>query len=458
MSGPYTGRVRPSIRRLALISFAILLPVAAHSLWDYVEMHRLIREIDAIRAHGEPVTDQPLNSLRNAADGNDRAGAYYLAAAMLALDATPIGPRTSPSAVLASVHEWLAGATREFPPGDTAQQLQTLVDDSRDALALTDRAAALPFDGFAAGTEFSYRVSGLATVSGRTAIRTVTLSLSGQGDQAVNSALTWLALRRPLRDTRWLLLGAHEVPAILSLSDPSANALAMLQTALEANDKPEQGADDLVRERARFLEGTWRRYYGGSPQTPWQYTWPMRSMAETLLRPWFTHRLVETLRVWAELIQVARIPWPQKAQASADILRRYPSPTPRTNASRRRNPADLPLAFFHQAVRPDTLIVDRSACVAVAVERFRRDHRGALPTVLQDLVPRYLASLPLDPLSGAPLLYRTSDEAYTVYSVGTNQKDDGGDLTSEWQTATTHAPGFRAIRGADIGVRVVIHR
>jgi hypothetical protein len=68
----------------------------------------------------------------------------------------------------------------------------------------------------------------------------------------------------------------------------------------------------------------------------------------------------------------------------------------------------------------------RSARVAVAVERFRRDHAGAFPAGAADLVPQYLPSLPIDPFSGQPRRLVPKGSGYKVYSVGTNRVDDGG--------------------------------
>ncbi len=60
-----------------------------------------------------------------------------------------------------------------------------------------------------------------------------------------------------------------------------------------------------------------------------------------------------------------------------------------------------------------------------AVEAYRRE-KGALPENLEALCPEYLDSVPTDPCSGAPLLYRLTETGYTIYSVGMNGADDGG--------------------------------
>ncbi|MGH8638522.1 MAG: hypothetical protein ACREUZ_15400, partial [Burkholderiales bacterium] len=44
----------------------------------------------------------------------------------------------------------------------------------------------------------------------------------------------------------------------------------------------------------------------------------------------------------------------------------------------------------------------------------------------------------------------------TMYSVGPNQRDDQGDLSSELERVQQQGRGRRSIRGADIGVRVLI--
>jgi hypothetical protein len=52
--------------------------------------------------------------------------------------------------------------------------------------------------------------------------------------------------------------------------------------------------------------------------------------------------------------------------------------------------------------------------------------QGELPADLSQLMPEYLPSLPDDPYSGAPLVYRVQGDGYTLYSIGHNRQDDGG--------------------------------
>jgi hypothetical protein len=60
-----------------------------------------------------------------------------------------------------------------------------------------------------------------------------------------------------------------------------------------------------------------------------------------------------------------------------------------------------------------------------------KKQNGHYPESLDDLVPALLDSVPFDPFTGKPLIYRLQDRGVLIYSVGSNEKDDGGRGT--WQ-------------------------
>lgn len=77
------------------------------------------------------------------------------------------------------------------------------------------------------------------------------------------------------------------------------------------------------------------------------------------------------------------------------------------------------------------------AFIACAIERYRLAH-GALPQKLSDLSQ----PPPHDLINGKPLHYRlTGNGGYTLYSVGWNQKDDGG------KVGWTKFAGFNRTQG-----------
>lgn len=74
----------------------------------------------------------------------------------------------------------------------------------------------------------------------------------------------------------------------------------------------------------------------------------------------------------------------------------------------------------HNQVAADQIVI------ACALERYRRA-QGQYPATLDALVPRCLDKLPHDLMNGEALKYRVSPRnEVTLYSVGWDQKDDGG--------------------------------
>lgn len=93
----------------------------------------------------------------------------------------------------------------------------------------------------------------------------------------------------------------------------------------------------------------------------------------------------------------------------------------------------------------------------MALERFRRDNTGELPGSLDQLVPKYLQEVPMDPAVGGPLRYVRDATSYTIYSVGPDGADNRGDLSSELRAVIERGWGRREIRGRDEGIRVRVN-
>jgi hypothetical protein len=76
-------------------------------------------------------------------------------------------------------------------------------------------------------------------------------------------------------------------------------------------------------------------------------------------------------------------------------------------------------------------VAEQMTVTAIALNRYQRKH-GEFPPVLVSLVPEFLAAVPRDPADGQPLRYRpAADGTFLLYSVGENDKDDGGDPSLE---------------------------
>jgi hypothetical protein len=68
--------------------------------------------------------------------------------------------------------------------------------------------------------------------------------------------------------------------------------------------------------------------------------------------------------------------------------------------------------------------------VAFALAAYKADN-GKYPAKLDDLAPKYLATIPGDIFSGKALIYKPSEKGFLVYSVGANGKDDDGRWTDD---------------------------
>ncbi len=77
------------------------------------------------------------------------------------------------------------------------------------------------------------------------------------------------------------------------------------------------------------------------------------------------------------------------------------------------------------ALAENTVNLTRIAC---ALERYHLA-KAKYPDTLAALAPQFLARMPRDPIGGQPLHYRaTEDGQYLLYSVGWDEKDDGGSV------------------------------
>lgn len=84
--------------------------------------------------------------------------------------------------------------------------------------------------------------------------------------------------------------------------------------------------------------------------------------------------------------------------------------------------------------------LSRTAAALAAWRADRPTGASAYPERLDELVPRYLVDVPIDPFNDLPLRYERRGDGYLLMSVSSNGIDDGGDgsagwiIDGEWQT------------------------
>ncbi len=90
--------------------------------------------------------------------------------------------------------------------------------------------------------------------------------------------------------------------------------------------------------------------------------------------------------------------------------------------------------------RNQTLV--NQALIVCGLERYRLAH-GGYPANLDALLPQFVEKLPPDVIGGQPLKYRRTDDGqFLLYSIGWNEKDEGGTPgkdsdTGDWVWTTT---------------------
>lgn len=96
------------------------------------------------------------------------------------------------------------------------------------------------------------------------------------------------------------------------------------------------------------------------------------------------------------------------------------------------SPPPYPYPQFQRAwfTSMKNLTLGQMVSAAIALKRYELRH-GTSPATLADLVPEFLARIPLDYIDGQPLRYRLNARGgFTLYSVGEDGVDNGGDAAS----------------------------
>ncbi len=240
-------------------------------------------------------------------------------------------------------------------------------------------------------------------------------------------------------------------------------ALQPIQQGLEGHQWSDQQIEKFAEELGKldFLAEIWnkmeaeRRFFGGGI-----YTWFRRQSAQTKagVMPNFADNGWQNSPILAGLFAFQPTGWSYLDEANyhrlfeslllpgIDVTNRIISPKLQSELSGKMNhelrgdtgtltlkhkllcrlllPA-LP-GLSQRAAKSQTMV--NEAMIACALERYRLAH-GEFPSKLEDLTPQFLPKLPHDVIGGGPLYYRrTGDGHFVLYSVGWNEKDDGGQI------------------------------
>lgn len=415
-------RVRPWLRNVAIVAFLVLLPIAAHTAWDHYEARRFARVVADVRARNEPIA-VPGSEQRDAGTWTNAARYYDAAAALVVADDL--------YSVVGLVHRVERGTDAERRK--TLEDIRVWLERNREGEELLAKATDMPFERYAPGTGYNYRFDRLQKLARLADFRAKERLEAGDGEAAAQALVQELRLSRPMRAADPLdasIAGLHvavtpalrQVPTLLR-NNISDTTLERLQTAVREQDDDKAVERATAALRATVLEQVWNE------PSRW-YRPPRTRGAEGVvwyaIRPFMTRRLIRSVNLQTDLLTHSRLPWP--ARLHVDVRDQPPDPS--------KGPRDFSGVNEEWSVRrrykgtalsvATALALVRTSDAALAIERYRRANGGAIPDSLSQLVPALLPSVPIDPFSGREIVYRRTPDGCVVYSLGVNQKDDGG--------------------------------
>jgi hypothetical protein len=276
------------------------------------------------------------------------------------------------------------------------------------------------------------------------------LSHDGQPDAALRSDLACLNCARSIGDEPMAIsqlvriavasMTVAGLERILAQGEPSPDRLAAFQRGLE-----QEAAEPVLLYMARgeragqhrlfqgMIDGTARLSQVGGPSAGPLDRWEDAQGARMA-----TRAMPRMLRHMTEFVEAAKLPDDQQPARLQQIDPGLDHERPEDILLGLLMPAFDRIAGSSQRHKA----VVRCAVVAVAAERFRQA-RGRWPDSIAELVPQFLAAVPLDPFDGKPLRWRTAPGGAMVYSVGMDGVDDGGKLDPKRMAQTGFDLGFR---------------
>jgi len=442
---PNESDLQPAPRRrlplrylLSALIAVFVLPIPVWLVWGWIEGARLDRALDALEARNEPL-DPALFDLKPTTPEQREASHLYAQAGKL-VDDRPITVEQA-AALSKTIETVCSPHTETVVRAAQARVLLEFEQSYRGVFDLLERASQLDANGWDDGDRpqrQSMQEMRPITLARANVVRIARLACMGESDAGTRALLASLRLRRVWIGSQIgpiVIQTTHSLQSILSLTMPSLPLLEQLRNEYSKAADDTRFQNWMLRERAVWLSYAMPGTFNDPPPgySPWRMT-PPEAIARRLVRPLRDHRLVDELEEFDDAIALAKQPWPAKLDAIAEFGK--PRPAARSQSIQRGfvDRLSRPLGAHigsnaltgYIAGMTETLARHRAHATAIAVSVYRRDHDGACPEGLAQLVPKYLSGSVMDPYSGAELKYRCDAAGYAVYSVGANRKDDGG--------------------------------
>jgi hypothetical protein len=291
----------------------------------------------------------------------------------------------------------------QAPSAVTADQAREIADENREAVELAIRAAYLRHSNWDSNARNLLDLQYLSTVLAMAARSDTD---AGRADAAVADIMAGFAQAAAMNSEPMNIMAlfgmriaytqAEALKDVLNRAEPSSLALASLDAAIDENltGHPVRAAmlGELKNSRAAWprVERGWFRIrtdVDGYPMRPVAWT---RGVA-WLFRPVIRFKAMRDLSDRALAVEAASAPRSQRAGIGPLS----------SSAANRIEGGDVSTAYT------------RRAAIAVALRRFRLDH-GTYPNALDELAPKYIKAVPLDPFTGRQPEYVRSGAGFEL--------------------------------------------
>lgn len=404
-------RLIPTRRRVvvyAMVLLALLVVRLGFGLWAG---HRLQVVTDRLAAVYGGLSMTSLAPPRVTSDEN-RARVFAAAAAL-----TVTGDLKVQAALQNAIFKGLPA-----DPGQRVAVLRRAVETNVLALQVLDAAESRPKWNW--GIDYSdgvdMRIPALMEIRSlsRLNIAAGLVSLAdGKPDEAARHVRIGLALEESLAPEGVLIVGLIRVAVageqfrllreVLGGGDPSAAVLETLAPHLEAEAGRQQTTPALAGE-LKYVHHSMQEVESGREDMDGSSPMLMNQALAWLIRPIILADQEDSLALLDRMVQYSRLQPFERAE------RRLRSPTETPRSWWRRRAPGL-LAGVERAVQSgDELRTEAVLATAAVALRRHRLARGSYPSALEDLVPAYLAAVPIDPFTGRPPEYKTSGAGFEL--------------------------------------------
>jgi hypothetical protein len=192
---------------------------------------------------------------------------------------------------------------------------------------------------------------------------------------------------------------------------------------------PNQWRSRFIRcipgERALGIE-VWLEVMKGSPEVVKDFYGPgaFHRAIGWLLRPLFKSQVLWTMSHYPDLEKTSLRPYYEQREWFGKHVRKDGS-VPWDERLLGGLYPQLGSLFMKEATVEAMMLATRSGLAC----KIYKNRTGHYPENLEALVPDILPEVPIDPFTGKPIVYKMQNGELLIYSLGSNQKDDGGRMT-----------------------------